>query len=107
MERSFWFEDNDISQLQSLAENGVDIRILGWQARQQLPDIAESFTYGTVRQMEQVQTGLYLGDDDRVVMNLDSGRTGVVFRDEGMASIFRERFNNLYNEASKVTPSDA
>lgn len=107
MERSFWFEDDDVNQLQSLADNGVDVRIIGWQARQQLPDFAESFADGTVRQLEQVQTGFYLGDDDRVVMNLDEGQTGIVFRDEGMASIFSERFNNLYNEASEVPPSDA
>lgn len=107
MERSFWFEDRDIDRLQTLAADGVDVRILGWNPRKELDDIVAKADDVSVRQLDQVETSFYLGDDDRIILNLHDGQTGVIFRDEGMASVLRRRFNNSYEEASEVTGPNA
>jgi len=107
LERSFWFEETDIDQLESLADHGIDVRILGWNPRKELNDIATRADSVSVRQIEKVETSFYLGDDDRIVLNIDDGQTGIIFRDEAMANVLVDRFERLYEEASEVTDLDA
>jgi len=107
LERSFWFEEADIEKLQSLATDDVDVRILGWNPRKELNDIATKADNISVRQLMKVDKSFYLGDSDRVILNLDDGQTGIIFRDEAMANVLIERFDNLYEEASEVTGSNA
>lgn len=106
IERTLWFERSDISKLQQLTDEGVDVRVLGWRPRKGLNEIVEKTDEVSVRQLDQVDTSFYIGDDDRVILNLNEGQTGIVFRHEAMGNILSERFENLYEEANEVSPTD-
>jgi sugar-specific transcriptional regulator TrmB len=107
IERSLWFEDDYLEKLQELADNGVDVRIIGWQARQRLDEIADSLDGVSVRQRERVQTAFYIGDNERVILNLEEGQTGIIFRNNGMGNHLRKRFKDLYEKAEEVSPNNA
>ncbi len=107
LERSLWFKKIDIERLDSLAKQNVDVRVLGWNPRQDLNRVVSETDKVTVRELKKVQTSFYIGDDDRILLNLNDGETGIIFRDEAMAKILIERFEDLYQGASEVTETNA
>lgn len=102
LERTFWLSSHDIELLQSRAESGVDVRIVGWSGRPELPDIAAKIPAATFREADGIETSFYLSDEGTVLINLNQGETGMVFHDSGTAKIFTEHFERLYKEASEV-----
>ncbi|NUC74762.1 hypothetical protein HTZ84_21095 [Haloterrigena sp. SYSU A558-1] len=101
-----WYGDDDVDLLQSVSENGCDVRIVG---RAGAEDALEPFVDSpvSVRHSTDVTTSFYLIDDDRVILNIGRGDTGVMFRDATIATVLTTEFENTYNAAHEVTTPDA
>lgn len=105
-ERDIWFTDTDISDLASLVEEGVDVRIVGWNARQKdLQELAMADL--PVYETEHARTTYYLVDEEQVVFKVGKSETAVVFRDKSMASVLASEFERIHEDADEVTVSDA
>ncbi|WP_257300785.1 TrmB family transcriptional regulator [Haloarchaeobius sp. FL176] len=104
LERTFWLSEQDRELLQTKAENGVDVRIIGWEGRPQLQDVAEEIPAADFREADEVDTSFYMNDAGAVLINLNQGDTGMLFYDTGTAKIFTEHFQAIYKDASEVTP---
>ena len=106
LETEPWFGDDDVELLQSTAANGCDVRLVGRSgAEDDLEPLADSTV--SVRHSTEVKTSFYLIDDDRVVLNIGRGDTGIVFRDATIASVLTSEFEDIYKSASEVTAPDA
>lgn len=101
-----WFREEDVQLLDDLADNGCDIRFV---SRSGAEDDLEPFTDSAVdvRHSTEVTTSFYLIDDDRVILNIGHGDTGVLFRDETIASVLSEEFEASYKAAVEVTAPNA
>ena len=101
-----WYGDDDVGLLCSVAENGCDVRLVG---RAGAEDLLEPLvnTPVSVRHSTDVTTSFYLIDNDRVILNIGRGDTGVMFRDATIATILTTEFEDTYNEANEVTVPDA
>ncbi|MDS0297536.1 hypothetical protein NDI76_02115 [Halogeometricum sp. S1BR25-6] len=104
LERTFWLSPQDREIIQSKAENGADVRILGWSGRPEVQELAEQMPAAKIREAEEVDTSFYLSDDGAVLINLNQGDTAMIFHDSSTAKIFTEHFKSLYNSASEVHP---
>jgi len=105
LERTFWFSKQDKKLLQSKAESGVDVQIVGWSGRPELRDVAEEMPATEFREADEVETSFYICDEGAVLINLNQGETGMLFYDTGTAKIFTERFQSIYKDANEVTPN--
>lgn len=103
LERSFWLSSEDKEVLQAKAEDGIDVKIVGWSGRPQLSEIATDIPAAKVRESDDVETSFYVRDEGTVLINLNQGETGMLFNDTGTAKIFTEQFEAVYKAASKVT----
>ncbi|QLG28182.1 TrmB family transcriptional regulator [Halorarum halophilum] len=102
LERTFWLSSRDKDLLQSKAEEGIDVRIVGWSGRQALQNVAEEIPSAKFREADKVDTSFYVGDEGTVLINLNQGDTGMLFHDAGTAKIFTEHFASIYESANKV-----
>lgn len=101
-----WYGDDDVDLLQSVASNGCDVRIVGRSgAEDDLAPLADSTV--SVRHSTEVTTSFYLIDDDRVILNIGRGDTGVMFRDATIATVLTSEFEDTYKTAEEVTTPDA
>lgn len=106
LETEPWFGDDDVNLLQSTATDGCDVRLVGRSgAEDDLKPLADSAV--SVRHSTEVKTSFYLIDDDRVVLNIGRGNTGIVFRNATIATILATEFEDIYKEASEVTAPNA
>ena len=105
LERTFWFSKQDKKLLQSKAESGVDVQIVGWSGRPELQDVAEEMPATEFREADEVETSFYMCDEGAVLINLNQGETGMLFHDTGTAKIFTEYFQSIYKDANEVTPN--
>jgi sugar-specific transcriptional regulator TrmB len=106
LEREPWFGDDDIDLLDSCASNGCDVRVVGRSgAEADLEPLADSAV--SVRHSTEVKTSFYLIDDDRVILNIGRGDTGVMFRDTTIATVLATEFEDIYKAATEVTAPDA
>lgn len=106
LEREPWFSDDDVEILDDLAADDKDVRILGRSgAEEDLEMLTESEV--DVRHSTDVTTSYYLIDEDRVILNIGRGDTGVMLRDETIATLLSDDFESRYKAASEVTSSDA
>lgn len=103
LERTFWLSEQDRGLLQTKAEDGVDVRIIGWGGRPELQEIADDIPAADFREADEVDTSFYVSDEGTVLINLNQGDLGMLFYDTGTAKIFTEHFQLLYNDASEVT----
>lgn len=106
MEPFPWFKENDVELLESMVADGCSVRIVGRSG----PDELLKTLAGSdvdVRHSTEVTTSFYLIDEDRVILNLDRGDTGVVFRDETIATVLTSEFEESYKRASELTTPDA
>jgi sugar-specific transcriptional regulator TrmB len=104
LERTFWLSKHDKELIQAKAENGVNVRIIGWGGRPDLEDVANEIPAAGFREVDEVESSFYVSDDGTVLVNLNQGDTGMLFHDTGTAKIFTEHFESLYKDASKVSP---
>jgi sugar-specific transcriptional regulator TrmB len=106
LETEPWFGDDDVELLQSTAANGCDVRLVGRSgAEDDLESLADSAV--SVWHSTEVKTSFYLIDDDRVILNIGRGDTGIVLRDATIASILASEFEDIYKAASEVTAPNA
>ncbi len=106
LEREPWYGDDDIDLLHSCASNGCDVRVVGRSgAEADLEPLADSAV--SVRHSTEVKTSFYLIDDDRVILNIGRGDTGVMFRDTTIATVLTTEFEDIYKKAQEVTAPDA
>ena len=106
LEREPWYGDDDIDLLHSCASNGCDVRVVGRSgAETDLEPLADSAV--SVRHSTEVKTSFYLIDDDRVILNIGRGDTGVMFRDTTIATVLATEFEDIYKKAQEVTAPDA
>jgi sugar-specific transcriptional regulator TrmB len=105
LERTFWLSEQDRELLQTKAEDGVDVRIIGWGGRPDLQAIADEIPAVDFRKTEEVNTSFYVGDEGTVLINLNQGDMGLLFYDTGTAKIFTKHFQSLYKDAGEVTPN--
>lgn len=107
-ERDLWFTDDDVSRMQELLESGVDLRIVGWNARRD--DLQELASAGLpVWEAENVRTTYYLVDDAQIVLNVgrSGSQTGVVIQDKAMANVLATDFKRVHKNAIEVSTPDA
>lgn len=107
-ERDLWFTDDDISRLQELVDSGVDLRIIGWNARQD--DLQELASEGLpVWEAESARTTYYLVDEAQIVLNVgrSGSHTGVVIKDKAMANVLATDFKRVHEDATEVSALDA
>jgi sugar-specific transcriptional regulator TrmB len=104
LERSFWLSEQDRELIQEKAEEGVDVRIIGWGGRPELQDVANDMPAADFREVDEVDTSFYVSDEGTVLINLNQGDMGMLFYDTGTAKIFTQHFQSLYKDASEVTP---
>lgn len=102
LETEPWFGEEDVELLDDIAEDGCDVRLV---SRSGAEDHLESFTDAAVdvRHSTEVTTSFYLIDDDRVILNIGRGDTGVLFEDETIANVLSEEFEARYKAAAEVT----
>ncbi|ELZ22540.1 transcriptional regulator [Haloterrigena salina JCM 13891] len=106
LEREPWYGDDDIDLLHSCASHGCDVRVVGRSgAEGDLEPLADSEV--NVRHSTDVKTSFYLIDDDRVILNIGRGDTGVMFRDTTIATVLATEFEDIYKTATEVTDPDA
>jgi sugar-specific transcriptional regulator TrmB len=106
LEREPWYGDDDIDLLRSCASDGCDVRVVGRSgAEADLKPLADSAV--SVRHSTEVKTSFYLIDDDRVILNIGRGDTGVMFRDTTIATVLATEFEEIYKAATEVTAPDA
>ena len=106
LEREPWYRDEDIDLLESCASDGCDVRVVGRSGVEaDLEPLADSNV--SVRHSTEVKTSFYLIDDDRVILNIGRGDTGVMFRDTTIATVLATEFEDIYKAASEVTAPDA
>ncbi|MCF2237834.1 hypothetical protein KVP04_01650 [Halobacterium salinarum] len=106
LEREPWYGDDDIDLLHSCASDGCDVRVVGRSgAEADLEPLADSDV--SVRHSTEVKTSFYLIDDDRVILNIGRGDTGVMFRDTTIATVLTTEFEDIYKAATEVTAPDA
>jgi len=106
LEREPWYRDEDIDLLESCASDGCDVRVVGRSGVEaDLEPLADSDV--SVRHSTEVKTSFYLIDDDRVILNIGRGDTGVMFRDTTIATVLATEFEDIYKAASEVTAPDA
>lgn len=105
-ERDLWFTDNDIADLSELVDNGVDIRIVGWTARQN--DLQRLANAGLpVQEAESARTTYYLIDESHVVLKVGKSETAMVFQDKSIANVLQSEFERVYENAEEVSVPDA
>lgn len=106
LESEPWFGEDDLELLDNLADDGCDVRLVG---RSGVEEDLEPFMDSAVavRHSTEVTTSFYLIDDDRVILNIGRGDTGLLFRDETIANVLSAEFEARYKAAEEVTVPDA
>lgn len=105
LEKEPWFKSEDIELLHSVADDGCDVRLVSRSGTGEfLEPLADSGV--RVRHSTEVKTSLYLIDDDKVVLNIGRGDTGIVFRDSATATVLSAEFEEIFNSATRVTTHD-
>ncbi|OSP07327.1 hypothetical protein B9H04_08215 [Halorubrum ezzemoulense DSM 17463] len=105
LERTFWLSGQDRELLQAKAEDDVDVRIIGWGGRPELQGVAKEVPAADFRETDEVETSFYVSDEGTVLINLNQGDMGMLFYDTGTAKIFTKHFEEVYKNASEVTPN--
>ena len=101
-----WYRDDDIELVESVVSNGCEVRIVSRSgAENDLAPLTDSGV--SVRHSTDVTTSFYLIDDDRVILNIGRGDTGVMFRDATIANVLTTEFEEIYKAAEEVDHPDA
>lgn len=90
---------NDLNTLLDLADDGVDIEIIG-PSQNALEDLMD--LDATLMHHDNITKSYYVIDEKHVIMKLGSDGTGIVFTDEEMATIFLNDFNETRGHATEV-----
>ena len=107
LESDPWFKAKDFERLDELADQGVDVRVVLWNARQRHVENVDDGAQFQIRENADVSSSFYLVDESQVVINIGRGQTGIVFEDATIANIFTKRFEEIYESATEVDLQNA